>query len=171
MVLMNRKQSILYIILLLFILPAIPAAAQTAGQDSKGLDFFVAPLLEVINSRNGPGFCGGLAVGMGSTPAIGARFLYAVDGESINMMELAVFVRLYPLNPETCLGLFAQLNAGAVIFAHSHPVSVPAEVGAFSVSFLAGWRFLLGEHWFIEPVVRTGYPYLFGAGVSGGFRL
>lgn len=155
--------------LLLITFFAVPVAAQTTNTQRS--DFFVAPVAEVLGSRRSPGFGGGIAIGAGGSPAIGARMLYVIDFESFHSLEIAVFMRFYPLAPETCSGLFVQLNTGAVIFAYDKAVSVPAEIGAVSASLAAGWRFLLGEHWYVEPAVRTGYPYLIGCGVSAGFRL
>jgi hypothetical protein len=134
-------------------------------------DFFIAPLAEVLGyGRKGPAFGGGLAVGAGDGVAVGARLLYAIDTESVNALELAVFVRWYLLGSKASSGPFVQVNAGAAVFAHKSAVSFPAEAGSLSADFAAGWRFPLGEHWYIEPAVRAGYPHIAGAGVSAGFR-
>jgi hypothetical protein len=101
---------------------------------------------------------------------VGVRLLYTVDTESVNALELAVFLRWYLLGPNASSGPFVQVNAGAAVFTHKSAVSFPAEAGSISAGFAAGWRFLLGERWYIEPAVRAGYPYIAGAGVSAGFR-
>jgi len=157
-----------YIVLFLIVFSAVSAAAQTEAPQRQ--DFFIAPLVEVVNSRRSPGFGTGLAIGAGSGVAMGARLLYVVDFESINALELAAFMRFYPLGPEACSGPFFQINTGAVIFARRKAVSFPTEVGALSAVLLGGWRFLLKEHWYVEPVVRVGYPYLYGVGASAGYR-
>jgi hypothetical protein len=34
---------------------------------------------------------------------------------------------------------------------------------------VAGWRFSFGN-WYVEPYVRFGVPFIWGAGVSGGYK-
>lgn len=155
---------------------AVPASAQTAGQPSEGKvsssAFFIGPLAEALGySREGSAFGGGLAVGAGSGVSIGARLLYLIDTESVNTLELTVFMRFYLLGPEAASGPFVQVTAGTAIFARESIVSVPAQTGVISAGLAAGWRFFLGNRWYVEPAVRAGYPYIFGAGVSAGFRL
>jgi hypothetical protein len=36
--------------------------------------------------------------------------------------------------------------------------------------FRAGYRFILGG-FYIEPYIRAGYPFLFGAGLMTGIRI
>ena len=38
------------------------------------------------------------------------------------------------------------------------------------VGFGAGYRFLLGQSFYIEPYGRIGYPFAFGLGIIGGIR-
>ncbi|MDR1306884.1 MAG: hypothetical protein LBK74_04845 [Treponema sp.] len=64
-----------------------------------------------------------------------------------------------------------EFFTGAGLFALNGDFTVPAETGRFSVGLAAGWRFLLGERWYVEPFLRAGYPYIAGGGVSAGFRL
>ena len=155
-------------IIFLFFFTAVPARAQ----NTEKTDFFIAPLAEILGySRQGPSFGGGVAVGAGNGVAIGARFLYAVDTESVNTVELAVFMRFYPGGADACTGLFVQLNAGAFVLGlHEIPFAF-AKSGSISAGIAAGWRFPLGERWYMEPSVRVGYPYMLGAGVAFAFRL
>jgi hypothetical protein len=68
-------------------------------------------------------------------------------------------------------GLFIQFNGGPVIFAQNDDsIAVPSGMGTFSAGLSLGWRFLLGRTFFIEPVIRGGYPYIVGAGLSAGVR-
>ena len=165
----------LYFILFLVVFSAIPARAQTPQHPEGSPAFFAAPLVEAAGfGRRTPAIGGGFALGAGSGTAIGLRLFYAAapGRESVTMMELAVFMRLYFLGPEADRGPFAQLNVGAVIFAYkSAVVSIPAGAGSISAGIAVGWRFPFGKHWYIEPAVRAGYPYVVGAGVSAGFRL
>ena len=123
--------------------------------------------------RRAPALGGGFALGAGDGVAIGFRLLYAVafGDESINSLEMALFMRFYPFGPEASTGLFVQVTVGAVIYARDNAFSFPSEAGAISAGLAAGWRFPLGKHWYIEPSIRGGYPYIAGAGVSAGFRL
>ena len=165
---MRKHIPVLYLVLFFLILSAIPAHAQSTEKP----DFFVAPLAEVLGySRKGPAFGGGLAVGAGSGVAIGLRLFYAIDTESINTLEIAVFMRFYLQGPDACTGLFVQLNAGASIFDYENAASPPAEAGDISLGIAVGWRFLVGSRWYLEPAVRVGYPYIGGLGISFAYRL
>ena len=155
------------------ILSAVPVQAQTAEQSPQGSDFFIAPLTEIIGyGRKAPAVGGGFALGAGDGVAIGFRLFYAFafGAESVNTLELALFMRFYPFGPKADTGLFVQANIGAVMYARENAVSFPAQAGSISAGLAAGWRFPFGNRWYIEPAVRTGYPYIFGAGVSAGFR-
>ena len=180
---MRKHIPVLYLVLFFLILSAIPVHAQSTEKqvysaertnESEGSppDFFIAPLVEVLGySRKGPAFGGGLAVGAGSGVAIGLRLFYAIDTESINTLEIAVFMRFYLQGPDACTGLFVQLNAGASIFDYESAATPPAEAGDISLGIAVGWRFLLGSRWYLEPAVRLGYPYIGGLGVSIAYRL
>ena len=169
-----NKIVLLFFVSFFMVLFSVSARAQTTEQPvypTEHQDFFIAPLAEVIGyGRKGPNFGGGLAIGAGSGAAIGARLLYAADTESVNALELAVFIRFYFFGPEASAGPFVQINAGTAVFARESAVSLPAQVGTISAGLAAGWRFLLGNRWYIEPAVRAGYPYISGTGVSAGFR-
>ena len=156
------------LVVLFIVLSAVSAHAQTADKP----DFFIAPLTEVIGySRQSASFGAGFALGAGNGVAIGARFLYGFDTESIHTIEIAAFMRFYFLGADVCTGPFIQLNAGASIHNHEQGVYTPAKAGALSAGVAAGWRFLLGERWYVEPALRFGYPYMFGVGVAFAYRL
>ncbi len=132
-------------------------------------DFFVAPIGEAVGfGWDGMAYGGGLAVGYGDGAAIGIRFMYAQDTQKFVFMELQCFLRLYFFNMNASTGPFIQVSGGPVIFSDSTPEI--SGYGNISAGLSAGWRFPLGKHWYIEPVVRTGYPYIFGGGISTGFR-
>ena len=159
--------------------PFEDAAGQTeVSEDSlpahpvEKADFFIAPLAELIGySWDNVSIGAGFAIGAGNGIAIGARFLYAVDPESIHTMEIAVFMRAYLRGAQACTGSFIQLNAGASIYNHEHVVSLPAKVGALSAGIAVGWRLPLGQRTYIEYYVRAGYPYIYGGGVAFAFKL
>ena len=160
-----------YLVLFFIVLSAVSAQAQIQRQSAQRQDFFIAPLAEVLAySRKGPTFGGGFSIGAGSGVAMGARLLYAADTESVNTLELAFFMRFYIFGSQASHGPFVQLTAGAAMFAYESALSIPADVGTISAGLAAGWRFLLGNRFYLEPAVRGGYPYIIGAGLSAGFR-
>ena len=141
------------------------------AHSSEKPDFFIAPLAEITGySRDGISFGAGFALGAGNGVAIGARFLYAVDTESLRTMEIAVFMRFYLQGAEACTGPFIQLIAGASIHNKEHAAVPPVRAGSLSAGIAAGWRVSLSEHWYMEPAIRAGYPYIAGAGISFAFR-
>jgi len=123
-------------------------------------------------SRASPAFGGGIAVGSEDRVSLGARAVYFTDLEAIHSLEISVFLRFYILCAFAPGGLFAQINTGAVIFAREKAVALPSDAGSFLACLAAGWCFLLGstERFYIEPVIRTGYPYYIGGRVSSGVR-
>jgi hypothetical protein len=135
-------------------------------------EFFAGPLAEAsFYSPKTAAYGGGLILGyLGGPAAMGLMTVYAVDKERINTLEMTVFLRVYPLPGWAGKGLFVQFNGGAVLF-NLGGVSIPAKSGTFSAGLMAGWRFLLGRHWYVDGAVRAGWPYIAGAGVSAGFRL
>ncbi len=111
---------------------------------------------------------GALDVGCGDGAAIGIRCLYAQDSYNFIAMELQCFLRMYFFSLNANTGPFVQVSGGPVIYADTRPEM--SGHGNISAGLSAGWRFPIGKHWYIEPAVRTGYPYLIGAGISTGFR-
>ena len=157
---------------LLIVLFIVLSAVLTHAQSTEKTDIFIAPLAEVIGfSFKGPAFGGGFALGAGNGVAVGARFLYAVDTESIHTFEIAFFMRFYFKGADACTGPFGQLNIGAAIHEHEHAAFPITKLGVFSAGIAAGWRLPLGKRWYFEPSVRAGYPYLVGTGVAFAFRL
>jgi hypothetical protein len=68
-------------------------------------------------------------------------------------------------------GPFAQFNIGPAILAwDEQKITLPSETVMTSAGLSLGWRFLLGRLFFLEPCIRGGTPYLFGAGLSAGVR-
>ena len=142
------------------------------AESEKRPDIFIAPLAEVIGfSKEGASFGGGLAIGAEENgKAMGLRFLYAVDSESVSIMELNVLMRFYFFEKDTHNGLFVQLNGGCTLFSHERDNGLPEEdAGGFSVGVTAGWRFPFSKYFFVEPYIRAGYPYIAGLGVAAGF--
>jgi hypothetical protein len=61
--------------------------------------------------------------------------------------------------------LFAQLELGADVLFYERESRL-----AFLGGMALGWRVPLGS-WYLESVLRGGYPYLWGAGLGFGRRL
>ncbi|MDR2516600.1 MAG: hypothetical protein LBC88_04370 [Spirochaetaceae bacterium] len=152
--------------LLVFLLLASYAGAQSTHED-----LFIAPCAALLFSSDygfAPG--GGVTLGVGEGAALGLQVLYAVDAVSLNILEMAFFFRLYLPFARGSTGPFLQLLAGTVLFGLNGPPTLPAGAGSFSAAGAFGWRFPLGAHFYIEPMVRAGYPYLAGGSLSAGMR-
>ena len=135
-------------------------------------DLFIAHLAEtLLYSQEGISMGGGFALGFGSGSAIGIRLLYALDADTYGILEMLFFLRFYLSASNASSGPFLQFNGGPVLFTNEGIGSTREGVGTLSAGISGGWRFLLGNHWFVEPAIRAGYPYITGAGVSAGLRL
>ena len=155
--------------ILLAILTAVIVNTAVSAQSEEY--FFIAPLAEAAGySHHSIAYGGGLTVGTGSGSAIGMGFLYFTDPENFVFMEILVFMRFYFFGRQASTGPFLQLIGGPVIYADSNPNPSSYSYGNFSAGLGAGWRFPLGERFYIEPAVRFGHPYVFGGGISTGVR-
>jgi hypothetical protein len=121
----------------------------------------------------GAGLCAGYGFDIG---AIGIGLRYLADAEGLTTFAPYLFVRFYlPLafiNAEDRFrsGPFLQFDAGPSFHAWNPRISPDEVAAAVSAGLSAGWRFLLGKNWYAEPVFRAGYPFITGAGLTGGFR-
>ncbi|MDR2159287.1 MAG: hypothetical protein LBP23_04370 [Treponema sp.] len=155
-------------------LAALPAAAAPGDRG----EFFAGVLAEsALYSVDGAAFGGGLAAGYGfDIGAVGLRADYLVDLKGLTTFAPGLFVRfclpLPPVNtaPPFRRGPFLQLDLGPSFHARDPRVPPAALAGAVSAGLSAGWRFLLGDHWYTEPALRAGYPFLAGAAVTAGYR-
>jgi len=100
---------------------------------------------------------------------IGLRLLFVQDAENFIFFEALAHFRMY-LSREKIenAGLFLQAEGGIVFF--SYEKFEITEYSSFVAGLSAGWRFMMNDWWYIEPFIRGGYPYIFGAGFSTGFR-
>ena len=146
--------------------------AEQPGGPGRG-DFWVCPGAEAaLFSLNGIAFGGSFSLGYGDRVALGLKAAwFGETNDTIVSLEINFLLRWYMLKRAPVSGPFLQAAAGPVLFTQSGIFPAPAEAGRVSASLYFGWRFLLGKHWFIEPGIRAGYPFLAGGGVSGGFRL
>ena len=136
-------------------------------------DFWICPAAETsLYSISSVSYGGGIALGYGRGASIGFKAAYFYDHEGqVDTMELGILLRFYFFGISSCSGPFIQFSGGpAFFFAREDDVQLPSELGMISAGISAGWRFLLGKTLFVEPSVRGGYPYIFGAGLSTGVR-
>ena len=133
-------------------------------------DFFIGLFGEAIGySRSSIAYGGGLSLGGSINKyAFGLNLMYAVDPEDFIFMEAVFFIRWYLFRIKPNTGLFIEMQGGVVFFALDKPEI--SHYNAASVGIGAGFRFPLGKHWYIEPNIRGGYPYIFGGGLSIGMR-
>jgi hypothetical protein len=147
------------------------AALQPETERSSASEFFVAPLAAAgLYSREGAAIGTGLILGYGEGGAFGVQVLYNYDMEELTTLEFTSVMRLYLPSLSRNSGLFAQINAGLCLFFWEEEPTKKQDssiVGGITV----GWRFLFGRHWFAEPAVRLGYPYIAAIGIGAGFRL
>ena len=167
-------QKILIILVFCLFFPGFSGKGQLFALDKadERQDLWVGSSAEIALFSITNVACGGsLSLGFGKGVAIGIKtaFLVDVDGQ-INTLELNFLFRLYFKGADSCSGLFIQLNGGPALFAKDGSFSVPSEYGSFSAGLSLGWRFHIGRFLFIEPVVRGGYPYIAGGGISVGGR-
>jgi hypothetical protein len=106
--------------------------------------------------------------------AFGFKVVYWNDLETVRAVELNFLLRFYFFHATGAealghSGLFIQFNGGPALFARKEtPIAVPTEMTLISAGLSLGWRFLFGRYFFIEPAVRTGYPYLAGLTLAAG---
>jgi len=112
---------------------------------------------------------GGLAVGYGTGISFGFRVAFYHYPKGIETLELSLLLRFYLLGTQAYSGPFAQFMGGPSFFNKEGELDIPSHSGMVSAGICFGWRFIFGK-WFVEPAIRGGYPYIFGAGVSGGLR-
>jgi len=132
----------------------ISAGFETAMYGSYGLCY--GPGLTLAYNR-------GISMGLQS-----AYFLNFAD--EVDVLELGVLLRFNLRGLSAFSGPFIQVTGGQAIFLKRQAISFPSLWGMFYGSLNFGWRFLLGNTFFIEPSVRTGYPFLYGGGLSAGIK-
>jgi hypothetical protein len=101
---------------------------------------------------------------LGRLFAAGGKAGYSHNFSDTGTLEMAALGRWYFLSFEKSR-LFAQLETGVDLLFYEGKTR-PAFLGGLA----AGWRVFLGP-WYLEPVIRGGYPYLWGAGLGFGLRI
>jgi hypothetical protein len=162
-----------FFLLLLIFLLFCAAAGFAAGDDNfESGDFWVCPAGEAaMYTSYGYSYGVGFALGYGRGSSIGLKAVWFLENNGISALEINCLLRFYFYGKRAYSGPFLQIIGGPTLFySHNSEVSLPARMGIFTFGGSLGWRFLLFDRVFIEPSVRTGYPYLLGAGISAGVR-
>jgi hypothetical protein len=126
-------------------------------------NWFVGLGAEVnAHTRKAAAAGGGLSFGfdINHNFALGLKAAVYHNFDTLTAVEPLVFFRYY--HPDIG-GLFVQPEAGTVVY-FEYGLAYPA----FSGGLALGWRFLLGQHIYIEPLLRGGYPFGWGAGLTAG---
>ena len=102
--------------------------------------------------------------------SLGAKLIASYDiqekDNTLFIMEPLFAIRCYLVSPsgEPVSGLFIEGQAGiSLIFVNSEMTNT------FNAGGAIGFRFV-SNNFYIEPIFRGGYPYLFGLGITTGFR-
>jgi hypothetical protein len=169
-----RIFKIVFFLIFINVLGIIPVFAQERASAHE--DFWVCPVFEAgFYSISNIAIGGGAALGYGDRLAFGLKVVYWNDREKVRALELNFLARYYFFHmTEKAIGhsgLFIQFSGGPVIFdRNQNGIAMLSDISLISVGLSLGWRFLLGSYFFVEPAVRTGYPYIAGAGLSAGVR-
>jgi len=130
-----------------------------------------------INGYTREGFSvgGGLVYGINLNDSFsaGIKAGFFDNLDTLTALDTVLFFRYYLpwLHlPKSTDGPFAQLEAGSVILFERGYDANPEVFPSFSGGLSIGWRFNLGERWFVEPAVRGGYPHIWGINITAGIR-
>ena len=107
----------------------------------------------------------GFDVNIGESFALGFNSTFSSNFFDFYVIEPAAMFRWYFLSREH-LGLFAQAEAGVFLIFENEGFSLMPLGG-----LRAGFRFPLGQNFYVEPFGRLGYPFAFGVGAAAGIRL
>jgi hypothetical protein len=151
---------LIFILFMALTLSTGTIVSQEAGHFSLG-----AGIEANLNVREGLSLSENLSFDYGITKTIaaGIKFGYSYNFDEIVVLEPEAFVRWYFWELEG-IPLFTQVSLGSsIIFedGEAHPVVL----GGLS----AGLRIPLNR-WYVESSLRGGYPFIWGIGVSAGYR-
>jgi len=166
----NSKKFIFALFVLLFIVSPLSA-----------LDFwpeggFAGIGLEVNgHSREDYSYGGGIILGIDLNKhfSAGLKTTFFDNFVSLSALETLLFFRYnlpWPHIPRNIDGPFAQIETGSMLYIERGYHDNLEVFPAFSGGLAIGWRFNIGEHWYVEPAGRYGYPHTWGAGVTAGIR-
>jgi outer membrane protein OmpA-like peptidoglycan-associated protein len=131
------------------------------------LDGVFAGLGAEANAETREGFAagGGLTLGfdINESFAAGVKGFFSSNFDTVSTLETAAFFRWYL--PLPVKGFFIQADLGGS-FIFEDGENYPVFLGGLS----AGWRYVFKNNLYIEAAVRGGYPFVWGAGLSVGYR-
>ena len=144
-----------------------------AAQDDRTFPWSLGAGLEVnLNTREG------MAMGYGAgldryffydgdrgVFRAGVKAVMHTDFDSITGMEADLYARVNILRIWRG-DIFTQLSWGVATFRED-----ALTANTMLMDFTAGYRFTLVRGFYLEPYVRTGFPFLFGGGITAGHRL
>jgi len=112
-----------------------------------------------------------ISFGYGRGASIGVKATYLFDNEfNYDVFELMFLLRFYLFGRNYCSGLFIQFTGGQSLFFRHDDISLPSNWGVFNAGVNLGWRFHIGNVFFVEPIFRAGYPFFLGFSLSCGVR-
>jgi hypothetical protein len=112
------------------------------------------------NSQNGTAMGINVTLGydMNRHFALGVNAVHSLDVDKESTMESTVMLRYYlPIE-----GPYVQAEAGGSLNRGGKNSLVPQG------GMATGWRVSVDKSWYLEPVVRGGYPAFWGTGVTVG---
>ena len=116
------------------------------------------------NTRSGAAVGGSLVLGLDLTRnfALGLKTSFSHNTDTVGALEPQALVRFqFPVKQTFP---YVQAEIGCAVFFEDGG-SYPAFLGGLGL----GWRFHLGRSFYLEPSVRGGYPFAWGAGLNFGF--
>lgn len=124
------------------------------------------------NSVSGISPAGGISFDYSLTRkfSLGVKAIVSYDSfekdNTIYAIEPLGFLRWYVVSPtgEPSAGVFVECQGGAELLLVNSDFKT-----AVSAGLALGFRIPLGN-FYVEPILRGGYPYMFGAGLGAGFR-
>jgi len=150
-----------------FLATCLLLAGMFSAVSASALDVAFAGIGAEANGYSREGAAAGATLSLGADLnqrfAAGVKATFSHNFDTIAAVEPLVFFRYrLPFLP----GLFAQAEAGASIFLEDS-----GAYPAFSGGICAGWRLAIGSNFYIEPVIRGGFPFAWGAGLTAGYKL
>ena len=117
------------------------------------------------NASKGMAAGGGWSFGLGLNRyiSLGFKTTFSYNLDKISNMEQCGLLRFYlPLKTQ---GPFLQTEAGGSVF-FTNKNSEFFFLGGVSM----GWQIVIKKSWYVEPVARFGYPFIWGAGLNMGCK-
>ena len=150
-----------------------PASAFLNPPPPDNGEFWFSPSAEIaLYSEHSFSYGAGFSIAYGKKASIGLKGAFLFDKHNVlDVLELHVLLRLYLFTGAANRGPFFQLEGGpAIFFPREFEITLPAQFGMFSAGLGFGWRFPLGNTFFIEPQIRGGYPFMLGGSLAIGLR-